>query len=247
MTLKISQCTLHFDPLDLYQKHDFKLLMEKLALFSSVICLNESQKNILSDYIENPVVIEHGLDKDVEWNIEKTNKNKSGRISIGIVSKRYSDGRKGERYLLKLASKLDIKKFDFIFVGSGWRSLALQLMVMGFVVAIKGKEKYINFPSLYRNIDVIYIGSLFEGGPACLQEAVGSRTWLFSNMVGVLQDYVIDGLSGEVITFDIDKDIKNLLVVRKKILNGEKPVFKKEVISWEDNFKSHLALYSGLL
>jgi glycosyltransferase involved in cell wall biosynthesis len=92
---------------------------------------------------------------------------------IGIFSKRFSDGRKNEKWLLRLAKEIELPDVEFTFVGSGWGDVALKLNALGVKTKrFDGEQhqypEYSDFPSIYKSVDLFLSPSFDEGSMGSL-------------------------------------------------------------------------------
>ena len=102
---------------------------------------------------------------------------------IGVFQRGVFEG-KGFNFLLELSNKPLLKKFKFIFVGSGWDAVVNELVLNGVECSYKVDEIYENYPSLYELIDYLLIPSLWEGGPMNAIEAKMKGIPIISSDVG---------------------------------------------------------------
>jgi hypothetical protein len=66
------------------------------------------------------------------------------RLTIGITTRLYADGRKRENLLLRLANDVDMTAFRFLIFGSGWEPIAERLRAAGAVVSCDvGTDNYL--------------------------------------------------------------------------------------------------------
>lgn len=102
---------------------------------------------------------------------------------IGVFQRGAFEG-KGFNFLLELAEYSLLKKFKFIFVGSGWDAVVNKLILNGVECSYKVDEIYENYSSLYELIDYLLIPSLWEGGPMNAIEAKMKGIPIISSDVG---------------------------------------------------------------
>ncbi len=238
-----SVLTMHFDIDDPYQKICSEELLCNIKRCKAVICLNKKDLLRISTYNSNTFLIRHGIDNNQYWSSRKIIKKK---VTIGVVSKRYSDGRKGERYLLRLARHLDKYKYDFIFIGEGWGQIVWSLKLKGFRVKFYKEIEYKYIGSIYQQINILYIGSLYEAGPANVQEAIKSGTYLLSHPVGAAADFILDGVSGKFLVFDLDMDLSSIEKLSIRVKNKLSPLYDIQPISWKENFEKQVKLYRSI-
>ena len=232
-----SVVTVHHDLHDTDSWLSIDKFIERYKEAKSIICLNSNQEKILNNLgIENTIVIPHGYNENI-FNInQKRIYNKSDKLKIGLISKRYGRKVKGEAYFYEIIKYLDNTKFEFILVGDGRIDDAYKLQQWGFSVEVYEYLPYRSFNSLYKSIDVLLMISLFEGGPANIPEAIVTKTPVFGFDIGMVSDYVKDNKNGIILTGDVKQDAK--------IMNSfavDRNKFKKMI---DECNKHHPNLYS---
>ncbi len=118
-----------------------------------------------------------------------------GPERLGLVSRRYR-GIKGEARLEELFQHLDRARFAFVFAGSGRSEDAARARAAGFAAQQWEALPYPLFGRLYEAMDVLLVLSDFEGGPACLPEALGAGVPVASRPVGMVPEWLRDGDNG---------------------------------------------------
>ena len=104
---------------------------------------------------------------------------------VGIFSKRFSDGRKNEKWLIRLAKEIDLSDVEIIFVGSGWKVVASKLQSLG-VSTIRYDDdenkypEYSEFPGIYKSLDLFLSPSFDEGSMGSLDAFILGRDMLIS-------------------------------------------------------------------
>jgi hypothetical protein len=104
---------------------------------------------------------------------------------IGIFSKRFSDGRKNEKWLIRLAEEIDLSKVEIIFVGSGWKEIASKLQSLG-VSTVRYDDdenrypEYSEFPDIYKTLDLFLSPSFDEGSMGSLDAFIIGKDMLIS-------------------------------------------------------------------
>jgi len=183
-----------------------------------IICLNSDQKRFLAgEGIEHSVIIPHGYNPLYLTSNKK--KRRMGKIRIGFFSRRYARKVKGEAYLYELCKRLSPEKFEFVMVGQDRTTDARFLRKLGFSVLCYEHLPYPVFCSLYDQIDLLLMVSLFEGGPANIPEAIATSTPVACSRVGMCLDFVKDGKNG--LLLDLDPDIDAKRVERLFDVSGE--------------------------
>lgn len=216
-----------------------------------IFCLNNNQKNILREKgINHTRVIPHGYNEKIFT--QCTNPKKiSGKIRLGIISKRYDRKVKGEAHILELYKRLDSDKFKFIFVGEGRSISARKAMAYGFETECFERLPYLCFNDLYNNIDILLITSLFEGGPANVPEAIISGTPIISTPIGMVLDYVVDGLNGVFLSgnYDADADLISSFTDKNAFDNLALNAYKysNQAMNWREVITSITSEYKKLV
>jgi glycosyltransferase involved in cell wall biosynthesis len=162
-----------------------------------VHCLNTAQRTLL---IQNGVsqtrVIPHGVDRRVFPAPERPRQTRSDRLRLGLVSKRYPSGFKGEGLFVALLAELDPRRVSFVLVGRGRAHEAQVARAYGFEAVCWEQLPYRLFGEIYAQMDALLIVSRFEGGPGCLPEALGSGVPVICTPVGMCPDFVHHGVNG---------------------------------------------------
>jgi len=245
-----SVVTVHHDINDSDNWLSYEKFHERYAEAKLIFCLNKSQQKSLSEKgIFHTTIIPHGYNKKIftEANTPKIQKEK---ITLGIVSKRYDRKVKGEAHLLELFKRLDSRKFKFIFVGEGRSISAKKAHAYGFEAECFERLPYMCFDDLYKNIDILLITSLHEGGPANIPEAIISGTPIISTPVGMALDYVVEGYNGEILTsnYDVDANLINSLTTKNKFKELAMNAYnsRNKAISWEEVINLFTSKYKEL-
>jgi glycosyltransferase involved in cell wall biosynthesis len=246
-----SVVTMHHDPLETYPFLSADLFLPKWQQASKVICLNSAQKQFLDSYnINSNIVIPHGVDRGVFPVPGKPREFLGGKIVLGVVSKRYPRGIKGEARLLRLLESLDPKQFSFIFLGEGRWQDALIALEKGFEVEHYEALPYLLYGALYAKMSALLILSEFEGGPACLPEALGSGLPVLARPVGMVLDWVVNNTNGLILSeLDWIEQIK-CLANNERLLNTlNQSAFNTahSYPSWEEVISRQYAVYRELL
>ncbi len=233
-----SVVTVHHDIKDSDKWLAYDKFHDRYSEAKLVFCLNNSQQEILNKKgILNTVVIPHGYNSRI-FTQATYPKKLQDKLKIGIISKRYERKVKGEAHILELYKRLNSKKFKFIFVGEGRSISARKARAYGFDTECFERLPYLCFNDLYKNIDILLITSLYEGGPANVPEAIISGTPIISTPIGMVLDYVIDGLNGAFLTgdYDIDAEIINSFADESKFneLSSNAFDYSNQALSWKE-------------
>lgn len=202
-----SVVTIHHDPEDRHWWLRPAATARCWKQASRIICLNSRQQEILRAWgIGDSVVIPHGIDRDYLPLPTEPRRVGGGKIGLGMVSKRYDRGVKGETRLHELFARLDPHRFRFVLVGRGrWRDAAAARR-HGFEAECYEALPYPLMGNIYRRIDLLLILSDSEGGPACLPEALGSGVPVASTPVGMTVDWLKPEVNGVLLTGNASKD-----------------------------------------
>ncbi len=189
--------TVHHDPRDSLPWLRLDAFVPRWREAVKVICLNTTQQTLLAAQgITATEVIPHGIDRTVLPLPAAPRMVGEAPVRLGLVSKRYPRGVKGEARLSRLFEVLDPARFAFVLAGEGrWRD-AEAARAKGFAVECFEALPYRLFGELYARMDVLLILSDFEGGPACLPEALGAGVPVAARPVGMVGDWLRDGDNG---------------------------------------------------
>jgi glycosyltransferase involved in cell wall biosynthesis len=246
-----SVVTMHHDPLETYPFLSADLFLPKWQQASKVICLNRAQKQFLDGYnIKSGIVIPHGVDRDVFPVPGRPREFLGAKIVLGVVSKRYPRGIKGEARLIRLLESLDPKQFSFIFLGEGRWQDAVKAVEKGFEVEHYEALPYLLYAAAYSNMSALLILSEFEGGPACLPEALGSGLPVLARSVGMIPDWVINNTNGLILSeLDWIEQIKSLANNEGLLNTLNQGAFNTahSYPSWEEVISRQYAVYRELL
>lgn len=193
--------TVHHDPRDTHPWLRLEAFLPRWREAEQVICLNTRQQALLAAHgIDQTVVIPHGVDRRV-FPAAPTPCARSDDmpVRLGLISRRYPRGVKGEARLERLFTALDPKRFTFAFVGGGrWRD-ATAARAAGFGAEHHESLPYRLFGALYASLDALLILSDSEGGPACLPEALAAGVPVVARPVGMVPDWIADDSNGVIL------------------------------------------------
>ena len=112
---------------------------------------------------------------------------------IGIVQRGLHEG-KGYNFMLDLVNYEILRKFIWIFVGTGWDNVVCKLKDNDVSVHYHTNETYNTYYSLYSQMDYLLIPSLWEGGPMSIIDAYGMGIPIISSNVGWVTDIGVEHL-----------------------------------------------------
>ena len=206
-----SVVSVHHDPRDTHFWLRFHRFLPRWREADRIICLNETQKRLLGAHgLEHTIVIPHGVDRAVLPLPSVPRRFTGAQIRLGLVSKRYDRGVKGEALLGALLRRLDPRHFSLVMAGEGRWHAARLARQLGFGVESYESLPYRLFGQLYAGIDLLLVPSEFEGGPACLMEALGTGTPVAATAVGMVPDWLVNGANGVILSGDPDADAQSL-------------------------------------
>lgn len=241
--------TVHHDPRDAHPWLRLPDFLPRWRECVKVICLNAGQQALLADHgITATEVIPHGVDRRVLPPPPAPRPLPDGRVRLGLVSKRYARGVKGEDRLECLFAALDPARFAFVLAGEGrWRGAAAA-RAKGFVVECFEALPYRLFGALYDRMDVLLILSDFEGGPACLPEALGAGVPVAARPVGMVPDWLRDGDNGLVLDDATLVEQVAALADPDRLARLKAGAFAgaPAIPAWEDVLARQIALYRAV-
>ncbi|HFO9198405.1 TPA: glycosyltransferase, partial [Escherichia coli] len=120
----------------------------------------------------------------------------------------------------------------------------------GFEVKCYERLPYYCYGDLYKQLNFLLVTSLYEGGPANIPEAIASGTPIISTPVGMVNDYVRDGINGLILTGDIDNDIDSINNFSQKSkyqkLSSNALEMSGNIMSWQDVMQKTSLVYKEL-
>lgn len=252
-SLKINSiCTVHHDLNETDSWLDYQRFHDVYQSSAHVVCLNSNQLKFLEEKgVEWASIIPHGYNSAIfNPDLPHASGNaESGKITLGLVSKRYGRKVKGEEYIYEVSKRLNPEVYRFLLVGDGRTQDASFLRKLGFEVEVYEYLPYAIFDSLYSEIDALLMTSFHEGGPANIPEAVVTATPIIGNDVGMVSDYLIDGVNGYKLLMDPDIDIiqfeklqENLSILRKGAVSQQ-----CTAISWQENIAKYFEVYEKII
>lgn len=247
--------TVHHDLGDVDPWVAFDKFLPRYAEAAHVICLNRIQAERLHAHgIGRVSIIPHGYDGRILPRPAAAKSWRPGeRIRIGFVSRQYPRRVKGEAHLVELLKRIDPARFELVLVGNGRALDGGIAQRLGFHAEVYEELPYRLFGRLYAGLHVLLVASLFEGGPACLPEALRTATPIISTPVGMAGDCIEEGVNGFFLTGNADLDAERLRGLAypdsptglPKLLAGAFALCDK-AITWEANADRHFALYREL-
>ncbi|OOF51657.1 glycosyltransferase family 4 protein [Rodentibacter trehalosifermentans] len=251
-----SVCTVHHDLDDPDPWHAKFRFIPRYMESSAVVCLNNSQKEIL---IEQGIssnkcyVVPHGYHSSFLHLKKEKSLSDVKKITIGIASRRYGRRVKGDAYLLELAKRLDPDYFNFVFVGQDRTLSTIEMRKLGYSAVAYERLPYRLFQSFYEAIDVLLICSTHEGGPANAPEAIATGTPMFSTRLGIPKDTITDMQNGLFLTLNPDDDAEKIMDIcvhnrsqMQKIMdNAREQTYL--ALTWEQSVSGNLAVYRNVI
>lgn len=246
-----SVVTLHHDLNDTNPwLHRFKIETH-LSAVGKIVCLNLSQiKYFESRGLRQIALIPHGVNKHVFTQHKRSMP--SGRLQIGIISKRYQRRVKGEAYLFELVKRLNPDYVAFTLIGEGREVEYYYLKTLGYEVSFYECLAYAQYNQLYQYIDILMIPSLYEGGPASVPEALYTRTPILAKRVGMAADVILEGQNGFFLSGEVDRDAALI----HALSNNEDEMMARlireinqgypNVMSWEDVVMKYMQIYESI-
>lgn len=232
-----SVCTIHYDLLDLRQHPSINHTLDKLDSFKHLVFINKNEYERWEFKYAKKHLINHGYDPLLLLRKEKY---PCSKINIGVFSKYYKDGRKGNKYLEKVVSKLPKNKFNFFLIGADWEKCSLNKFGN---VKILQPDDYQALIRIYSIINIVFIFSPYEGGPASLPEAISAGCSVISSNCGMANEFIRDD---DIITFDIDTDIDLIFKHAASIKKNIKQNFKIIPQEWKEIASRYHDIY-GLI
>jgi glycosyltransferase involved in cell wall biosynthesis len=224
----------------------FELFLPRYREARHVVCLNGRQRDRLSALgLAKLSIIRHGADKRLLPRKEASPASLRP-LRIGVFSRRFWSGVKGETALTSLLRRLDPADFAFVFAGGGrWRE-AEAARRLGYQCEHYEAPPYGVLAALYRSIDALLVLSRHEGGPASLPEALHSGTPVLATAVGMVPDMVHDGENGLILAGDAERDAERLRALAHDaalLARLRAGALATEVADWSEVLARYYALY----
>lgn len=245
--------TVHHDPRDDRGWMKLKYFLPRYREAQIVHCLNTTQEAVLAKHgISRTCVIPHGVDRRV-FPIPRHPRTSHRRsLRLGVLSRRYTAGVKGEFYFRQLLTFLDPHHVSFVFVGAGRWQDAQTAKAMGFAAAHWERVPYRLMAEVLTAIDALLIVSPFEGGPASLPEALGSGVPVLCTPVGMCVDFVRDRENGLLLSGDPDLDTARIMTLLEHDgrmldrMNCQAFADAATIPTWEHVMAKWHELYAGI-
>ena len=252
--LKNSVCTVHHDLNDTDPWHSRHHFIPRYTEASAVVCLNETQKQILTTEEGFPIgklfVVPHGYNHEL-LSLKAPRSGHGEKFTLGIASRRYGRRVKGEAYLHELLKRLNPSLIKFILVGQDRSLDAIEMRQLGFEVVVFERLPYRVFQGFYDSIDCLLMCSGHEGGPANVPESLASGTPVLTSRVGMSIDFIINGGNGHFLELNPDEDanvIHHLAASPQAYASMEATCRSRaaEVPTWKDSIEENLKVYGQI-
>jgi glycosyltransferase involved in cell wall biosynthesis len=249
-----SVVTVHHDLREVEPWLDIRSFLPRYREATVVHCLNKTQQKFLAERgIHHTKVIPHGVDRRVLPPPAAPRRLAQDRLRLGLFSRRYARGVKGEALFEALLDHLDPGRVSLLLVGEErWRDSALARS-KGFEADAIERPPYNLLAELIGSIDALLILSQHEGGPASLPEALGSGVPVFSTPVGMCPDFVEDGENGLMLSGEARTDGMRLMALLDRSGTGYNKLAERAfdraagVASWDDVMKQWFTMYDDAI
>ncbi|WP_396587493.1 hypothetical protein [Bermanella sp. R86510] len=219
----------HFDPYDIRIRSEIVNLDDYLNLFDIVVCLNRKQVFYCDKRGIKNTLIPHGSDFSPYKNLVHS---EDDNPVMALVCDYYRGNVKGEKYFFELSERMS-GVLDFKVIGKGWRSSG----VTSKNVEILNVDSYSELKSHFHSVDIMFIGSRYEAGPASFPDAVNSNKYVIATPVGMVLDNFIEDISGHYLTFDLKKDLSNINKILNRVLNNIPARFNFIYPNWNEQIR----------
>jgi glycosyltransferase involved in cell wall biosynthesis len=151
------------------------------------------------------------------------------RIFIGVIQNGEVEG-KGLYFFKELVQYLEEYRnyICFIFCGNGWNIVTNEMdkYKIPYRSYRPNEIEYKNVlhSSMYKQIDYLFVPSLWEGGPVAVQEALSCHIPIISANVGFVKDYSIKRIFEP---GDIDGALDQFETIVRPVINRKKPLHYK--------------------
>jgi len=219
---------LHFDPYDIRIRSSITNFDEYISAFDVVVCINSKQQFYCSKRNIKNTLLSHGSDFD---NTKIRIQTDSRKPIMAMACDYYRGNVKGERYFFDLAKKMSTF-LEFKIIGKGWN---LSDVMDG--VEVINVDSYSELKEYFSTIDILFIGSRYEAGPASFPDAVNSNKYVVATPVGMVLDNFIESMSGYYLTFDWKKDFSNINKILIRIENNTLARYRYSYPSWDEQIR----------
>jgi glycosyltransferase involved in cell wall biosynthesis len=217
----------HFDPYDI--RHDIPMLKleQYLNLFDLIICINRKQQYFCNKRNIQSALIPHG--SDYRSGVEIKNRALEKTV-VALVCDFYGGNVKGEKYFFELAREMS-ELLTFKIIGKGWAECENEH------VLVVNVDSYAELKGHFDSVDILFIGSRYEAGPASFPDAVNCNKYVMSTPVGMVLDNFIEGESGFYVSFNIADDIASLKNIIERIKLNIIAKYEATYLGWDDQIK----------
>jgi glycosyltransferase involved in cell wall biosynthesis len=252
--VKNAFCTVHHDLNDTDPWHSRHHFIPRYNEAAAVICLNETQKQILSIEEDLPIgklfVVPHGYNHEL-LSLKAPRSGNGEKFTLGIASRRYGRRVKGEAYLHELIKRLDPSLIKFILVGQDRSLDAIDMRQLGFEVEVFERLPYRVFQGFYGAIDCLLMCSGHEGGPANVPESLATGTPVLTSRVGMSIDFIISGDNGHFLELNPDEDANVIhhLAASSQVYASMEATCRSlaaELPTWKDSIEENLKVYGQI-
>jgi hypothetical protein len=165
---------------------------------------------------------------------------KRRKTAIGISTRLYPDGRKGEQDLVRLLPHLPSSMYRFEIIGFGWAPIVRQMTTMGFEVNHVEEFNYDTYIEMLSRLDYfLYLGA--DEGSAAFVDALAAGV----KTIVKPQGFHLDAPGGITHAFNDFGELKTAF----EIISKEREQLTNAVCAWtwENYAKKHLTLWESCL
>jgi hypothetical protein len=162
------------------------------------------------------------------------------KIVVGITCRVQEDGRKREKFLVSLASKLDSRFFKFVIMGDSWEEQVERLLKLGFEVNYTSYFMYEEYVKLIPTLDYYLYMGMDEGQMGFVDAlAAGVKT------IVTAQGYHLDAKNGITHPFTTYAELERIFLD----LQNEKRKLVDAVTTWNwhDYTLKHVEIWHYLM
>ncbi|PCI52156.1 MAG: hypothetical protein COB51_00725 [Moraxellaceae bacterium] len=164
---------------------------------------------------------------------------KKGKVLpvVALVCDYYNGNVKGELYFSKLAKRMR-EDAQFVIIGKGWKDVPGENVLHWCV------SSYADVKRVFAYVDVVFIGSRYEAGPASFPDAVNGGKYVVSTKVGMVMDNFIEGCSGNYLSLNEKEDVVSIRMILEKVNNNISPLYRCSYLSWQEQIDCLLEFLS---